>query len=230
MRWVTPQSSSTTRRPSSSTSSALPSRSPYGSLHQHPLPDGGEVLSIQLVDVARERVVRSQQGERNVVRLELCTEAGRALGCPTNVEADPHHHRPAHRALRQNASQLATVDEHIVRPLQLGFDTSDFGNCCDRCQADAACQFTGVSRHLTEQQRHQHVRTGRSVPCAIQTAPPCGLMVGTKHRSVGRTQVDLGQQVGIGAAGFRDVTNVPTGRAVSGIRCRFRRGNGLNRS
>ena len=125
-RWVTAQASRTTRRPSASTSVAVPSTTPFGQLDAHLPPERPQRGAVVGGDVGRQAVVGGEQ-RRAARRAASTSSPSRAApsGAHPTLRPMPDDDGSGGAPLGQDAGQLALVDEQVVGPLQAHVDAGD---------------------------------------------------------------------------------------------------------
>ena len=149
--------------------------------------------------------------DRCETRCELRRTHGRL-----QVDAEPEHNVLKGAAVRrrfgENACELAPVDDHIVRPFDLGGQPGDGSNGFGQRNSAGERQQRGriaTSKRTDGPQNHRHVESGAGwrKPRAAMPASPGGLMLGDNGRPLfGATLREARSHV-VGRAGGGEPVN-----------------------
>ncbi len=218
-RWCSlPSGSSTTSRPTGSTAVARAAERHVAGQFDLDVPaDRVEFGHVPIGAVGRQGIEGGEHRAQHGRRRHAIAEPGGALGRPADVQSHADDDRArSSGTLRQDPGQLATVEQDVVRPLEgdrrSSFDQGRRGgaDAVDDRQPDPLREGGRHRRDMGEPERHQQVRTGRSLPGPIEPSTTGGLVVRDEHMPVaGGAVVERSEQIGVGAARLGDVPNGP---------------------
>ncbi|SLE50848.1 Uncharacterised protein [Mycobacteroides abscessus subsp. massiliense] len=155
-------------------------------------------------------------------RQGCCIGIGQLVLGKSGIEPDPEHDGLVWRGdLSENSAQLAPIDQHIIRPLEPGLDSTDL---CDgihnRHSGQERHQPPPVRRHLAHSDTHRHgqLRVGGGAPGTAVASTPCGLMLGEQHDAIDvLPRRGARHQIGIGGSGLlNDVDASPVAAGAVG--------------
>ncbi len=179
-------------------------------LDAHAAAERAHVFAVLRPRIGRKLVVSEEQFTQHVQRVDVFAQASGADRSPPDVQADADDHHRSGR-LREYAGELLAVDEQIVGPLQCRLHSAGALTGPNGGHRDALRQCVRRGRYIAKQDRDQKIHTRRRFPLALEPATAGRLMACHQNSSIRRTRSRRLQQVDVGAAGFVDNLDVPTG-------------------
>ena len=172
---------------------------------------GGEFVRRETghgVDLTADLCDESRTVDR---RARECVERGTLGRRPADVHSHADDDATEYRrCLSEYSGDFCITDNQVVRPLESHLDTGDLPRrprCCESDDARHAREVTGLLP--AEENRHEHVRSARRFPAAIEPTATRGLVVGDEDQTIGSTAAGAIHEVVVRAARFGDVLDRP---------------------